>query len=99
MPEEIRRDEAHFVTEEGRTVLEQRRKEADGHPLEAPCVLGRDAIPELGIAVVQVVDRVEIHVLRVPGERRLPHAEVKVGRVDAVDFDLVMRNGKLKPRT
>ena len=45
-------------------------------------------IPELGIAVVQVIDRVEIHVFCVPGKRRLPHAEVKVGCVDAIDFDL-----------
>ena len=45
-------------------------------------------IPELGIAVVQVIDRVEIHVFCVPGKRRLPHAEIKVGCVDAIDFDL-----------
>ena len=37
---------------------------------------------------MQVVDRVEVHVLRVPGERRLPHAKVKVGRVHAGDRDL-----------
>ena len=46
-------------------------------------------IPELGIAVVQVIDRVEIHVFCVPGKRRLPHAEIKVGCVDTIDFDLV----------
>ena len=45
-------------------------------------------IPELGIAVVQVIDRVEIHVFCVPGKRRLPHAEIKVGCVDPIDFDL-----------
>ena len=45
LPEEIRRDEAHLVAEEGRTVLEQRWKEAHGHPLEAPSVLRRDAVP------------------------------------------------------
>ena len=45
LPEEIRRYEAHLVTEEGRAVLEQRWEEANGHPLEAPGVLGRNAIP------------------------------------------------------
>ena len=46
LPEEIRRYEAHLVTEEGRAVLEQCREEANGHPLEAPGVLGRNAIPD-----------------------------------------------------
>lgn len=39
---------------------------------------------------MQVVDAVEVHVLRVPGERGLPHAEVKVGRVDALDDDATL---------
>ena len=45
LPEEIGRDEAHLVAEEGRAVLEQRREDAVDHPFEAPGVLGRDAIP------------------------------------------------------
>lgn len=39
---------------------------------------------------MQVVDAVEVHVLRVPGERGLPHAEVQVGRVDALDDDAAL---------
>ena len=35
------------MTEEGRTVLEQRWEDPHGHPLEAPRVLGRNAIPIL----------------------------------------------------
>ena len=42
---------------------------------------------------MQVVDGVEVHVLRVPGERRLPHAKVEVGRVHALDFDLGVEMG------
>ena len=34
---------------------------------------------------MQIVNAVEIHVLRVPGEGGLPHAKVKIGRVDALD--------------
>ena len=47
LPEEIGRDEAHLVAEEGRAVLEQRREDPVHHPLEAPRVLGRNAIPEV----------------------------------------------------
>lgn len=36
---------------------------------------------------MQVVDAVEVHVLGVPGEARLPHAEVQVGGVHALDGD------------
>ncbi len=36
---------------------------------------------------MQVVDAVEVHVLRVPGEGGFPHAEVQVWRVDALDDD------------
>ena len=39
---------------------------------------------------MQVVDTVEVHVLRVPGERGLPHAEVQVGGVDALDGDAAL---------
>ena len=33
---------------------------------------------------MKVVDAVQVHVLRVPAKRRLPHAEVQVRRVDAL---------------
>ena len=43
--------------------------------------------PGLGLSEVQVVDAVEVHVLRVPGEGGLPHAEVQVGRVHPLNHD------------
>ena len=53
-------------------------------------MLGRDGVPRLGRPEVHVVDAVEVHVLRVPRERRLPHAEVQVRRVHALDVDAVV---------
>ncbi len=54
------------------------------------CVLRRNGVPELGLSVVQIVDRVEIHVFGVPREGGFPHAEVEVGSVHAVDLDVVV---------
>ena len=51
----------------------------------------RDGVPRLGRAVVQVIDTVQVHILRVPRERRLPHSKVEVRRVDALDLDVVHR--------
>jgi len=90
LPEEVWRDETHFVSKVGRTVLDEVGEESSGHALEPPGVSGRDGVPELGLAVVQVVDGVEVHVLGVPGKGRLPHAEVQVGRVDAANLHLVI---------
>ena len=39
---------------------------------------------------MQVVDGVEVHVFGVPGEGGLPHSEVEVGRVHAVDLHVVV---------
>lgn len=39
------------------------------------------ALPGFGLAKVQVVNAVEVHVLCVPGEAGLPHAKVQVGCV------------------
>ena len=55
--------------------------------LEALAVLRRDGVPKFRRAVVQVVDRVQVHVLRVPREERAPHAKVEVRRVHAVEGD------------
>lgn len=41
------------------------------------------AVPELGLAQVEVVDGVEIEVLFVPAEHGLPGAHVDVGRRDS----------------
>ena len=40
---------------------------------------------ELWLSGVEVVDRVEVEVLLVPAEYRLPRADVEVARVDAGD--------------
>lgn len=41
-------------------------------------------IPELGRAPMYIIDRVEIHVLYMPGECGTPLTEVKVGCIDAL---------------
>ena len=46
--------------------------------------------PGLGLSEVQVVDAVEVHVLRVPSEGGLPHAEVHVGGVHPLDHDATL---------
>ena len=52
-----------------------------GEPLASP----RWPSPGLGLPEVQVVDAIQVHVLRVPGEGGLPHAKVQVGRVNTLD--------------
>ena len=42
-------------------------------------------LPGFGLSEMQVVNAVEIHVLCVPREAGLPHAEVQVGGVHALD--------------
>ena len=54
--------------------------------LHAPAVGRRHGVPGLGRAVVEVVDAVQVHVLRVPGVQRLPHAKVEVRRVHPLDL-------------
>ena len=56
-------------------------------------------VPELGLAVVEVVDGVQVHVLRVPGEGRLPHPEVQVGRVHTADLHIVILVDPVKDGT
>jgi len=41
------------------------------------------AIPDLGLAEMQEIYAVEIHVLGVTGEQRFPHSKVEIGRGDA----------------
>ena len=90
-----RRNWEHWVRSVGkRPVVEAlagaREEEEAGHtlhgPLEPLAHLLRNAVPELGRAEVDVVDRVEVGVLDVPGERRAPHAKVEVGTNDAGDL-------------
>lgn len=39
---------------------------------------------------MQVVDAVEVHVLRMPSKCCLPHAKVEVGSVDTLDNDATL---------
>lgn len=39
---------------------------------------------------MQVVDAVEVHVLRVPSKCGLPHAKIEVGGVDTFDHDATL---------
>lgn len=64
------------MSEEGLAALVVLGEEAGGHSLETGSVLGRNGVPALGLAEVQVIDAVEVHVLRVPGECGFPHAKV-----------------------
>lgn len=73
------------MAQEGPAGLGAGREELCSQPLQPPPVLRGHRVPRLGLAKVQVVDAVKVHVLRVPGERGLPHAEVEVGGVDALD--------------
>ena len=54
--------------------------------LQSPAMLWWHRIPCLWCPKVQVVDAVEIHVFRVPPKCCLPHAEVQVGCVHALDL-------------
>jgi hypothetical protein len=83
-------DERSLVSEEGLAALVMLRKEAGGHSLEASTVLGSDCVPALGLPKVQVVDAVEVHVLRVPRKGGFPHAEVQVGGVHSFNGDFVV---------
>ena len=46
--------------------------------------------PELGFPEVKIINAVKVHILRVPGESRLPTAEVEVGSVHAINLDTVV---------
>ena len=75
-PQQARRDEdvlvAHKLTAVGRELREQ----LPGHGVKLVRLAGRHAVPHLGRASVQVVDAIEVQILLVPGEERLPHAKV-----------------------
>lgn len=45
------------------------------------------SLPGLGFSKVQVVDAVEVHVLRVPSKCGLPHAKIQVRCIDALNGD------------
>merc|ERR1719232_316845 len=90
LPEDHRADHAHLVSQVGRAILFHLREQAVSESFEPPDVGRGDAVPELGRPGVEIIDTVEIHVLRVPGEGCLPAAEIEIGRVDTIDLDSVV---------
>mmetsp|Transcript_2153 Transcript_2153/g.4694 ORF Transcript_2153/g.4694 Transcript_2153/m.4694 type:complete len:211 (-) Transcript_2153:360-992(-) len=71
------REHEGFVPHELSAVGRGLRLHGSRHRLEAQRVFRFDGVPRLGGAVVQVVDRVEIHVLDMIGEHGRPHAHVE----------------------
>lgn len=47
-------------------------------------------LPRLWLTKMQVVNAVEVHVLRMPSKRSLPHAKVEVGSVDTLNNDATL---------
>ena len=78
------------MAEVGGALLVQKREQPLGDAFKTPCISGRDRVPELGLSVVQIVDGVEVHVLSVPCESRLPHSEVQVSCVHPADLHVVI---------
>lgn len=79
------RDERHLVPQEGLAALGAAREEFPGQALQAPAMLRGHSIPGLGLPKVQVVETVQVHVLRVSRKGGLPLAKVQVGRIDALN--------------
>mmetsp|Transcript_33998 Transcript_33998/g.89241 ORF Transcript_33998/g.89241 Transcript_33998/m.89241 type:complete len:291 (+) Transcript_33998:529-1401(+) len=86
VPQHLGRDHGHLVPEELAALGMGTREELCRQALHPGSVVGRDAVPRLRRAVVDVVDRIQIHVLGVPAERRLPHPKVQVRSVDAFNL-------------
>ncbi|KAK2496753.1 hypothetical protein MC885_005705, partial [Smutsia gigantea] len=87
VPEDRGRQQGRLVPQEGLAGAGAGREQLLGQALQAPAVLRGHRVPRLGRPEVQVVDAVQVHVLRVPRERGLPHAEVQV--VDAVQVHVL----------
>merc|ERR1719225_788170 len=60
------------------------------HLLQLVAKLGRNTVPGLWGAPMDIVHAVEVHVLDMPAESCLPHAKVEVGQVDG-NFQLACR--------
>ena len=66
--------------------------------LESLAIFGRDRVPKLGRAEMEVVDAVEVEVLRVPREQRAPHAKVQVRAVHPLQRDVLALQGTREER-
>ena len=78
------------MAEVGGALLVQKGEQPLGDALETSCISGRDGVPKLGLSVMQIIDGVEVHVLSVPSESRLPHSEVQVSCVHPADLHVVI---------
>lgn len=86
----LRTDERHLVPQIRIAALVTSREIRMGHSFEFTTVCWGHGVPRLGLAKVQKVDRVQVHVFGVPCKGGLPHAKVEVGRVYAVNLDAVV---------
>lgn len=77
------REQVCLVAQELRTVLVVGRKDSLSNTFEPAAVFRSNAIPLLGGAKMEIIDRVKIHVLDVPCKRCFPHSKVEVRRVDS----------------
>ena len=73
------------MSEEFRAVAEDVWQKAMHELLETVSGKWGDDIPSFGSSTVEVVDRVEVHVLGMPGEEGSPGSRVEVGLGDARD--------------
>jgi hypothetical protein len=79
-------DQGRLVPDVVRAFLEVLGELRPHELLELGVVLHVHAVPELRLPVVQVVDRVQIHVFLVPPEHRLPRPDVYVRRIHSLNL-------------
>lgn len=79
-------DQSVLVPYEFRAPLVIERKLALHEALELLIAAQVDAVPEFGLAMVQVVDAVKIHVLFVPPENGFPGTNIHVGIRNSRNF-------------
>lgn len=93
------RYQGHFMTQIRITVLVTGRKILIGHLLQPATVFGWHHVPRLGCSKVQIIDRVQVHVLCVPGKRCLPHAKVQVCGINAINLYIIILVDKVQYAT
>ena len=96
--QDVGRNDGHLVPQKCRAFLNWTGEQTCCTTFQTRAVCRVDGVPALGFPEMKVVDGIQIHVLRVPGERCLPHPEIKVGCVDPVDADVVVFVDKVEDR-
>ena len=79
-------DNRSFVSDEFRASLVIFLEVTFHELLEKFIITQIDGVPELGFAMVQVVDTIEVQVLLVPTEHALPLPSINIGTVHAFDL-------------